>query len=80
MNIKVAAFTVSEKSSNIHAGFKSCFDLRGLTGIIVGCVIGGLVLIAIVVAVCDCIQKKKGAAGRVVHPAGYNAGATVVSK
>ena len=36
-------------------------------------------LLAIVVTVCVCIQKKKRTTGRVVHPAGYNAGATVVS-
>ena len=55
-------------------------NYRGLPGIVLGSVIGGLILIAIIVTVCICYQKKKRSVGRVVHPVGYNTGPTVVSK
>lgn len=55
-----------------------CCGYTNITGIVVGCVIGGLVLVGVVVTVCICYQKHRAAPGVVVSPSGHNTGPTVI--
>ena len=52
-----------------------------MAGIAAGCVVAGIVVIAIIVTICICYQKQRAATGMVIQPVGNNnAGPTVVSK